>query len=156
MESAVALDIRGIMQALQRAGSATRSSKTFDLRGELVALTNHYMKENSMVYSKCAGSGSANSPLEREVTWNQRTKGPRAPYTVTVMFKRAAPWDGRRGASDYACSCKRQGVFARSRPPVFGKLHMLKMRLKRLRQSPAARGRARRRHFADASSRQRL
>ena len=35
----VALDIRGIMQALQRAGSATRSSKTFDFCGKLVALT---------------------------------------------------------------------------------------------------------------------
>ena len=36
----VALDIRGIMQALQRAGSATRPSKTFDFSGKLVDLTN--------------------------------------------------------------------------------------------------------------------
>ena len=79
------------MQALQRAGSATRSSKTFDLCGEFVALTNHYMKERIMAYSKCAGSGSANSPLEFEVTRNRRTKDPRAPYTVTVMFKDPPP-----------------------------------------------------------------
>ena len=45
------------------------------------------MQENIMVYSKCGGSGSANSPLEFEVTRNQRAKDPRAPYTVTVMFK---------------------------------------------------------------------
>ena len=35
----VALDIKGIMEVLQRAGSATRSSKTFDFCGELVGLT---------------------------------------------------------------------------------------------------------------------
>ena len=36
----VALDIKGIMQALQRAGSATRSNKTCDFCGKLVDLTN--------------------------------------------------------------------------------------------------------------------
>ena len=35
----VALDIKVIMEVLQRAGSATRSSKTFDFCGELVGLT---------------------------------------------------------------------------------------------------------------------
>ena len=36
----VALDIKGIMQALQRAGSATRFRKTFGFCGKLVDLTN--------------------------------------------------------------------------------------------------------------------
>ena len=35
----VALDIKGIAQALQRAGSATRSSKTFCPRGKFIKIT---------------------------------------------------------------------------------------------------------------------
>ena len=51
------------------------------------ASTGHYMPANIMVYSKSGGSRTTNSPMEFEITRNQHSRHPDAPYTVTVMFK---------------------------------------------------------------------